>query len=239
MLEKTVVFGHRGYPAQFPENSLAGFAYALAHHVDGLEFDVHLTKDQVPVIMHDERINRTSDGTGRITDYTLAELRQFHLAHGEVIPTLAEFLDLVGDHDVQLNLEFKTDKIQYPGIEALVLGMIHQAPLKRRVIFSSFHLPTLKTCQQLAPNEAYCWLTDKPVVNAAAFVADEHLSGLHLNHYQAGVPVAERIWTVDRPELAKQLFQQHVAGIFTDDFVTMTALRDATVTGDKVHRRVG
>lgn len=226
MTVKTLVFGHRGYPAKFPENSLAGFAYALAQDIDGLEFDVHLTKDQVPVIMHDEHIDRTSDGTGKINDYTLAELRQFHLAEHEPIPTLAEFLSLVGTHDVQLNLEFKTDKIQYPNIERIVMGMVHATPLKRPVIYSSFHLPTLKTCQQLAPQEAYCWLTDKPVVNAGAFVASEHLDGLHLNHYQADVPVAERIWTVDDPQQATELFQKGVAGIFTDDFVTMTELRD-------------
>ncbi|TGD17950.1 glycerophosphodiester phosphodiesterase [Levilactobacillus suantsaiihabitans] len=226
MTVKTLVFGHRGYPAKFPENSLAGFAYALDHGVEGLEFDVHLTKDQVPVIMHDERIDRTSNGTGLINSYTLAELRQFHLAENEPIPTLAEFLTLVGTHDVQLNLEFKTDKIQYPHIERIVMGMVNATPLKHPVIYSSFHLPTLKTCQQFAPDEAYCWLTGKPVVNAAAFVASEHLAGLHLSHYQADVPVAERIWTVDDPALAKQLFQDGVAGIFTDDFVAMTALRD-------------
>jgi len=226
MTVKTLVFGHRGYPAKFPENSLAGFAYALDHGIDGLEFDVHLTKDQVPVIMHDEHIDRTSDGKGLINDYTLAELRQFHLAENEPIPTLAEFLTLVGTHDVQLNLEFKTDKIQYPNIEKIVMGMVHATPLKHPVIFSSFHLPTLKTCQQLAPNESYCWLTGKPVVNAGAFVASEHLDGLHLSLYQADVPVAERIWTVDDPALAKELFRKGVAGIFTDDFVTMTALRD-------------
>jgi len=226
MTVKTLVFGHRGYPAKFPENSLAGFAYALDHGVEGLEFDVHLTKDQVPVIMHDERLDRTSDGTGYIHEYTLAELRQVHLAENEPIPTLTEFLTLVGTHDVQLNLEFKTDKIQYPNIEKIVMGMVHATPLKHPVIYSSFHLPTLKTCQKLAPNEAYCWLTGKPVVNAGAFVANEHLAGLHLSHYQDDVPGDERIWTVDDPKEATALFRKGVAGIFTDDFVTMTALRD-------------
>jgi len=226
MAEKTVVFGHRGYPAKFPENSLAGFRYAVAHGIEGIEFDVQLTKDLVPVIMHDERIDRTANGTGLIQDYTLAELRHFQLAAGELIPTLAEFLTLVSNQDVQLNLEFKTNNIQYPGIEKIVMGMVNATPLRHPVIYSSFHLPTLKTCQQLAPDESYCWLTDQPVVNAAAFVANEHLSGLHLSHYQDDVPVAERIWTVDDPALAEKLFAKHVAGIFTDDFVGMTRLRD-------------
>lgn len=226
MAIRTAIFGHRGYPAQFPENSLAGFDYALAHHIDGLEFDVQLTKDRVPVIMHDEKLNRTTDGKGFIKDYTLAELRQFHLDRGEVIPTLAELLALVGDQDVQLNLEFKTNKVRYPGIEKIVLDMLDTVTLARPVIFSSFYLPSLKACQLLAPDEACCWLTGKPVVNAKAFVTNEHLEGLHLKHYQADIPVTERIWTVDEPAEAYELFRQQVAGIFTDDFMTMTRLRD-------------
>ncbi len=91
-MNKTLIFGHRGYPARFPENSLAGFAFALEQGIDGLEFDVHLTKDNVPVVIHDERIDRTTDGFGRVVDYTYDELREFHLENGEGIPTLAEFL---------------------------------------------------------------------------------------------------------------------------------------------------
>lgn len=144
MQSKTLIFGHRGYPKQFPENSLAGFRYALAHGIEGLEFDVHLTRDQVPMIMHDEKINRTTDGKGFIQDYSLAELRQFHLKNGESIPTLDELLTLVGNSPVQLNLEFKTDKIQYPEIERIVFAMLEETTLNKSVIFSSFHLPTLR-----------------------------------------------------------------------------------------------
>lgn len=225
MTTTTMVFGHRGYPAKFPENSLAGFAYAVQHHIEGLEFDVHLTKDNVPVIMHDEKINRTTDGKGYIRDYTLAQLQQFKLADGHPLPTLAAFLRLVARQDVHLNLEFKTDKIQYPNIEKIVLGMVHATPLVHPVIYSSFHLPTLKTCQQLAPQEIYCWLTDKRVKHAADFVRKEGLAGLHLSHYQDDIPVVERIWTVDSVKQATKLFTDRVAGIFTDDFVTMTALK--------------
>ncbi|MDT6979681.1 glycerophosphodiester phosphodiesterase family protein [Levilactobacillus zymae] len=225
MTKTTMVFGHRGYPAKFPENSLAGFTYAVQHQIEGLEFDVHLTKDNVPVIMHDEKINRTTDGKGYIRDYTLAELQRFKLANGDSLPTLAAFLRVVANQDVQLNLEFKTDKIQYPNIEKIVLGMIHATPLVHPVIYSSFHLPTLKTCQALAPDEIYCWLTDKRVKNAASFVKKEGLAGLHLSHYQDDIPVVERIWTVDSVKQATKLFNDHVAGIFTDDFETMMALK--------------
>ncbi|MDT6980537.1 glycerophosphodiester phosphodiesterase family protein [Levilactobacillus zymae] len=225
MTIKTAIFGHRGYPARFPENSLVGFSYALDHHIDGLEFDVQLTKDRVPVILHDATLERTSDGTGWLKQYTLAELRRFHLARGEAIPTLVELLELVGQRDVQLNLEFKTNQVRYPGIEKIVLETLRDFSLARPVIFSSFRLASLRACQSLAPDESYCWLADHPVVNAAAFVANQHLSGLHLRHYQHAA-VTERIWTVDDPRLACELFAQPVAGIFTDDFMTMRRLRD-------------
>ncbi|EEI21928.1 glycerophosphodiester phosphodiesterase, partial [Limosilactobacillus fermentum] len=100
----TTIFGHRGCPAHEPENSPAGFRYALTHGAEGIETDLHLTKDGVPVIIHDETLHRTTNGTGQVADYTLAELRQFRLPNGECIPTLADFLQLVGTAPVQLNL---------------------------------------------------------------------------------------------------------------------------------------
>ena len=146
---QTKIFGHRGYPAKFPENSLAGFRYVVAHQIDGVEFDVHLTSDRIPVIMHDETIDRTTDGTGRIVDYTLAELRQFKLSNGESIPTLDELLDVFENKDVWINLEFKTDNIAYQDIEKIVMPMVNQHQLLHPVIYSSFNLQTLKNCMQL------------------------------------------------------------------------------------------
>ncbi|MEE6686726.1 glycerophosphodiester phosphodiesterase family protein [Limosilactobacillus fermentum] len=120
----TTIFGHRGCPAHEPENSPAGFRYALTHGAEGIETDLH----------------RTTNGTGQVADYTLAELRQFRLPNGECIPTLADFLQLVGTAPVQLNLEFKTDVERYPGIEETVLPLVKAAPLAKPVIFSSFWL---------------------------------------------------------------------------------------------------
>ncbi len=131
----TLIFGHRGVPAKLPENSLAGFAYAIAHDIDGLEFDVQLTADGIPVVMHDERLNRTTDGHGLISSYRYDDLRRFCLSNGERIPTLQALLKLVGHHDVILNFEFKTNRVRYPGVEKRVLDIIKRAPLKNPVIF--------------------------------------------------------------------------------------------------------
>ncbi|WP_010581192.1 glycerophosphodiester phosphodiesterase family protein [Liquorilactobacillus vini] len=220
---KTLIFGHRGFPAKFPENSLAGFRYALTHQIDGIEFDVHLTKDQVPVIMHDETIDRTTNDSGEICSYSLNQLRQFQLKNQEPIPTLAEFLQLVGQHEVQLNLELKTDQIHYPNIEKIVLAQVKQFSLVKPVIFSSFNLATLKNCQKLDPHQQYCWLTKQQVAEPEAFVEHEHLAGLHLHQFQPGIK-CQRIWTIDDPKTAKTLLAHHVAGIITNDFEKLRQL---------------
>ena len=132
----------RGCPQKCAENSLEGFEYALENGADGIEFDVHLTKDPVPVVMHDEKINRTTDGKGNIKDYTHEELQQFHLENGETIPDLKDVFELIEKHDALANLEFKTDKYEYRGIEEIVLNMAREYEFKHPLIYSSFNLPT-------------------------------------------------------------------------------------------------
>ncbi len=218
MINKTLIFGHRGYPHKFPENSLAGFKYAIAHHIDGLEFDVHLTKDNVPVIMHDEKIDRTTNGTGEINSYTFKELQQFQLADGEKIPTLKELLAFANKQPVHLNLEFKTNEIHYANIEQIVLDMVKQYDLVYPVIYSSFNIDSLKIAYKLDPTQQYCFLSENDIKNPRELVRREHLVGLHLSHYVPMPNIKERIWTVDDPKIQKRLFAQNVAGIFTNDF---------------------
>ncbi|WP_178195958.1 glycerophosphodiester phosphodiesterase family protein [Ligilactobacillus sp. Marseille-Q7487] len=224
MTVQTKIFGHRGYPAKFAENSLEGFKYVLDNGIDGIEFDVHLTKDNIPVIMHDEKIDRTTDGSGLINDYTLAELKHFKLANGESIPTLQELLELVGSKDVLLNLEFKTDAIAYPNIERIVLEMVAQANLAHPVIYSSFNLQTLRNCQAIAPGQNYNWLIFKDLPNADEVVATEKLAGIHPHRYQV-CQAPQRVWTINDEATARDLFVKNIAGIFTNEFEKMWELR--------------
>lgn len=232
MNNKTLIFGHRGFPARFPENSLAGFEYAIDHGIDGLEFDVHLTNDGVPVVIHDEKINRTTNGKGRVFDYDFRDLRKFKLANGEPIPSLSEFLSLVQNFDGLLNLEFKTNKIHYPNIEPKVLAMVRAANLKRDVIYSSFNIDSLRIARQIAAAGNYCFLSDHRIQNPGEFVITEGLSGLHLHHYQPVSGVKERIWTVDDGRKMATLFSKGVAGLITDDFEKAQQVRHFVQTGD-------
>lgn len=222
--EKTLIFGHRGYPAKFPENSLAGFKYACEHGIDGVEFDVHLTKDGIPVIMHDEKIDRTTNGTGLIKQMSFEELSNFRLTNGEKIPKLIELLELLVGRDLVVNLEFKTDKIAYPNIERTVLTMVNKFALLNPVIYSSFNLQTLKNCQKILPAEQYCWLTESKVKDPITFIAEEKLAGLHPKHY-LDENIVQRIWTIDDEKTARFLLSKHVAGIFTNRFEQMMQLK--------------
>ncbi|MDN2453986.1 glycerophosphodiester phosphodiesterase family protein [Lactobacillus sp. UCMA15818] len=225
MMEQTLIFGHRGFPAKYAENSLEGFRYAIEHHIDRLEFDIHLTKDSIPVVLHDETVDRTTGEKGEIRSFSLSELREFKLDNGEPIPTLAEILELVGTSPVQLNIELKTDKINYPGIEKIVLDTVKGYNLDKPVIYSSFNLDTLKRCKKIDASQLYCWLTMHKVPEAALFIKKLGLSGLHLHHYQKG-DILQRIWTVNDSFKIKKLFNQQVAGIITDNFEKAFKIRE-------------
>jgi glycerophosphoryl diester phosphodiesterase len=122
-MNQTKIFGHRGSMGTMPENTLLGFSHALDCGVDGIELDVQLTKDGELVVIHDEKIDRTTDGTGYVKDYTLHELKQFSAGVKfsdlelfdknvwclERIPTLEEVLELITPYQIELNIELKTN----------------------------------------------------------------------------------------------------------------------------------
>ena len=223
-MTETIIFAHRGLPVKFAENSLEGFRYAAKHGAEGVEFDVHMTKDKVPVVMHDEEIDRTTDGSGNIKDYTLNEIRKFHLKNGEPVPMLRELFEILQDKDLYINLEFKTNKIHDKGIEAIVLALVKEYRFVHPIIFSSFNYQTLKNCQQIDPHRQYCFLTKVPVIFPQRFVRKNHFAAIH-PHWYLPSKITQRIWTVDNPKLAKKYMKRGVAGIFTNNFELMNQLK--------------
>ena len=223
-MSETIIFAHRGLPVKFAENSLEGFRYAAKHGAEGVEFDVHMTKDKVPVVMHDEEIDRTTDGSGYIKDYTLNEIRKFHLKNGEPVPMLRELFEILQDKDLYINLEFKINKIHDKGIEAIVLALVKEYRFVHPIIFSSFNYQTLKNCQQIDPHQQYCFLTKVPVIFPQRFVRKNHFAAIH-PHWYLPSKITQRIWTVDNPKLAKKYMKRGVAGIFTNNFELMNQLK--------------
>ncbi len=144
---KIQVFGHRGASQTCPENTMAAFKQAYEDGADGIETDVHMSKDGHLVLIHDETIDRTSNGQGWIKDMTLEELRKYNYAYHHEgfyeIPTLEQLLIFLKQTTMMLNLEIKTDCVHYEGIEKKVLDLVSFYQCEDRVIYSSFYLESL------------------------------------------------------------------------------------------------
>ena len=116
------VAAHRGWCAKYPENTMAAFKGALTLDIDQIETDVRVTKDGELVLIHDATVDRTTNGSGLVIDYTFEELRKLDAGNGEQIPTLVELMELVKDHPtITLDIELK----EYPteGREALAYSV--------------------------------------------------------------------------------------------------------------------
>jgi glycerophosphoryl diester phosphodiesterase len=137
-----LIIAHRGASADAPENTLAAFALALEQRADGIELDVQLSADGWPVIIHDETVDRTSNGSGRVSAMTVAELQRLDLGMGQTIPTLDELFEAFGP-TLLYNVELKSDGLlrtglRDTGLEAAVADRIEAHHLENHVLVSSF-----------------------------------------------------------------------------------------------------
>ncbi len=143
--EKNIyVAAHRGWRTEYPENTLLAFKKALELEVDQIETDVRVTKDGELVCIHDATVDRTTNGKGKVSSFTLAELRELDAGRGEKIPTFKEFMELCRDHPtITLDIELK----EYPteGYEDIAYGvcdrtlkMIEDYGFADRVVINTF-----------------------------------------------------------------------------------------------------
>ncbi|MFC6333857.1 glycerophosphodiester phosphodiesterase [Paenibacillus septentrionalis] len=140
---------HRGYPLKHPENTLRGFRAAIELGFSHIELDVHLTEDGVPVVIHDPTVNRTTNGTGAVKEYTLDELLKLDAGGGEFIPTLEEVLLLVKDR-MQVDIELKQIGNTYPGLEAAVIDVIDRVDMKDQIFLTSFDHYSIARSRELS-----------------------------------------------------------------------------------------
>ena len=146
---------------------MLAFQKAVETQADGMELDVHLTRDGEGVVMHDELVDRTTDGTGFVKDYTWAELRRLDASgpfRGKVrpqrVPALKEYLEFIAPTNFKTNIELKTETFDYNGIEEKVWNLVQAFGLEDRVLFSSFHAQSLLRLKEIAP-AAPCGLLNK------------------------------------------------------------------------------
>lgn len=152
-----LIIGHRGARNLWPENSLDGFRRTLALGVDGVELDVHLSRDGELVVIHDPTLERTTEASGAVHDRTAAELATIRLrdADGEGVPRLDNVLDIFRGSTLELHLEIKTDVAgrAYSGLEARLLDAIQRHGLRQHAIITCFVPEVLQTVHRLDPTQ--------------------------------------------------------------------------------------
>ncbi|PRX67085.1 glycerophosphoryl diester phosphodiesterase [Cohnella sp. SGD-V74] len=153
------IWGHRGAYSSAPENTLSAFQLAAQMGADGVELDIQLTRDGEIVVIHDETVDRTSNGQGWVKDFTLSEIKKLNFnkrgiaepLHMEV-PTLAEVLELLKPTSLTVNIELKTGVVYYEGIERQALQLVDQYGMADRVVWSSFNHYSVQKIKQLEPS---------------------------------------------------------------------------------------
>jgi glycerophosphoryl diester phosphodiesterase len=143
--------GHRGNPAEHPENTLASFQSAIDVGCDLVECDVHLTADGELAVIHDHLLERTTNGTGLVGAHTLAELRELDAGMGQKIPLLEEVFELVRDR-VGLVIETKQNPVPYPGLEEKLAAVLRRHDMVERTTVISFHHVRIRHLREVAPD---------------------------------------------------------------------------------------
>lgn len=151
------IIAHRGGPQAVPENTLAAFRQCIAHGIHWIEFDVQMTRDGELVVMHDETVDRTTNGTGAVGQLTLEQIQAFDTGNGERIPTLREVVMLAKQNNAVILSEVKSPDL-YPGIEAKLLQILAEADYLDRTIIQSFDAQSLETLHRLDPDVKLCAL---------------------------------------------------------------------------------
>ena len=157
--EQVRIWAHRGCSRRFPESTLLSYEEAAKlPGITGVEMDVQLTKDGEVVVIHDEDVQRTTDGIGAVEGYTLEEIKKLNIPYGEEklkIPTLREVLDTLAPYCKQngllINIELKTRFVRYEGIEEKVLDIVADSGLSDYIVYSSFVPESLSIIKEKNP----------------------------------------------------------------------------------------
>lgn len=229
-INKIKNFAHRGFSGKYPENTLLAFEKAIEVGADGIELDVQLTKDGEVVIIHDETIDRTTDGKGLVVDFIYEELAKFDASYiyrekykkeniKNKIPTLREYFELVKDLDLITNVELKTSINQYIGIEEKVLDLIKEFKLEKKVIISSFNHFSVLRMKKIAPYLECGFLSEDWLINAGEYTKKYNIECFHPRFNNLIPEVIEELkrhnikintWTVNEEKDIRYLIENKI-----------------------------
>jgi glycerophosphoryl diester phosphodiesterase len=228
----TLIFAHRGSAGTHPENTLEAFYEADKVGADGIELDVQLTKDGEVVVIHDETVDRTTNGKGFVKDLTLKEIQKLDASYKNKklfrksgIPSLREVFAWLKTNNLYCNIELKNNIIDYPGLEEKVMEIIREFEMEHRIIISSFNHYSIVHCYHLEPRIEIAPLFSSTIYMPWVYARSLRAKSIHPNIRAATdeiIKVAEhngvavRPYTINKESLMKRLFQVNCSAFFTD-----------------------
>ncbi|TRX21027.1 glycerophosphodiester phosphodiesterase [Flavobacterium franklandianum] len=216
--------GHRGAKGHQPENTLISFQKAIDLKVDGIELDVHLSSDGEIIVIHDDTIDRTTNGKGEVNKMSLKELKSFLINNSQEIPTLIEVLNLV-HKQCFINIELKGIGTSKPVLDLISLYIKDKKWHYNNFLISNFDWKMLEEAQLLNPKIRIGVLTDASVEDALAFAKKTKAFSIHPNYrlltkenvalmLENGFEVFP--WTVNSFEDIQKIKSFNVNGIISD-----------------------
>ena len=226
------IFAHRGFSGMYPENTMLSFSKAVEAKADGIELDIHFSKDGEIMIQHDEAMRRTSGLDGFIFDYTRSELEKINAGSlldnrfgFTPIPSFEEYLDFIKDKKIVTNIELKTAPVYYDGIEEKAVDMVCRAGLEKSVIFSSFNWLSIVRLHKIAPELPVALLIDQRLYNMGPLFKREGISYFHPSYGTIDIDsvkdmrsngVGINVWTVNDEADIITALNLKVDGIITN-----------------------
>jgi glycerophosphoryl diester phosphodiesterase len=234
-LKRPTIFAHRGSSAYAPENTLAAFQLAVTQHADGIELDAKLTADGQVVVMHDDTVDRTTNGTGRVNLLTLAELQRLDAGSkfpkkftSEKIPSLEEVFETFG-RKIFINVELKNYSSPTDDLPEKVAALVKKYNLEESVLLSSFNLIALIRARKSLSKIPLGFITISDLADITMrtrLVRFGPLLALHPSYEDVSTYLIQtahqakcriHTYTVNQPEMIQKLINAGVDGIFTDD----------------------
>jgi glycerophosphoryl diester phosphodiesterase len=226
----TQIFAHRGYSAAFAENTMSAFLAAEKAGADGIELDVQLTKDGEVVVIHDEKVDRTTSGNGFVKDLTFKEIRKFNAnkkgVKKEPIPSLIEVLEWMKTNQLICNIELKNGILPYKGMEEKVVQLVRTYELSDRIIISSFNHYSIVLSYRMAPEIETAPLFSEQIYMPWVYAQSIRAQGIHPKLASASDEIikgalengiAVRPYTVNKEADINRLFKINCTSIITDD----------------------
>ncbi|MBD5527028.1 MAG: hypothetical protein HDR02_01265 [Lachnospiraceae bacterium] len=183
------IWAHRGCSYRYPENTLSSFREACRYEITGIELDIQLSRDGEMVVIHDERVDRTTHGSGRVEDMTLRELKQLKIQPNEqsskiyeTIPTMREVLALLAPvcrrDGLLINIELKNSVVRYEGMEQKILELVAEYGLEPYIVYSSFNPDSIRLLKELKP-DAKVGILSRNVSNCLEFARQVPVEAIH------------------------------------------------------------